>query len=50
LYHAIYAKDVQNYIRLAKPTKLLAVVSNPALELMGSEIETKLIQVIEKSK
>jgi len=47
---AVYEKYGQNYISLAKPTKLLAVAQNTELESMGKEIETKLIEVIEKSK
>ena len=47
---AIYEKDGQNYISLAKPTVLLAVAQNTELESMGKEIETKLIEVIQKSK
>lgn len=47
---AVYEKDGENYISLAKPTTLLAVASNTELEIMGKEIESKLIQVIENSK
>ena len=47
---AVYEKDGENYISLAKPTTLLAVASNTDLESMGKEIEEKLIQVIENSK
>jgi ABC-type amino acid transport system permease subunit len=47
---AVYEKDGENYISLAKPTILLSVVSNTELESMGKEIETKLIEVIEKVK
>ena len=47
---AVYEKDGKNYISLAKPTTLLSVASNTGLESMGQEIETKLIDVIEKSK
>ena len=47
---AVYEKDGENYISLAKPTTLLSVVSNTELESMGKEIESKLIQVIENSK
>lgn len=47
---AVYEKDGENYISLAKPTILLSVASNTELESMGKEIETKLIEVIEKSK
>jgi len=47
---AVYERDGQNYVSLAKPTKLLAVAQNTELESMGKEIEAKLIEVIEKSK
>lgn len=47
---AIYEKDGENYISLAKPTTLLAVVSNTELESMSKEIETKLIEIIENTK
>ena len=47
---AIFEKDGQNYISLAKPTMLLAVAQNTELESMGKEIEAKLIKVIENSK
>ena len=47
---AVYEKDGQNFISLAKPTTLLAVASNTELESMGKEIEAKLIEVIENSK
>jgi len=47
---AVYEKDDQNFISLAKPTTLLAVASNTALESMGKEIEAKLIEVIDNSK
>ncbi len=47
---AIYEKEGEHYISLAKPTVLLAVASNTELENMGKDIESKLIQVIENSK
>ena len=47
---AIYEKDGENYVSLAKPTTLLSVVSNTELESMGKEIEEKLIEVINISK
>lgn len=47
---AIYEKNGENYISLAKPTELLSVASNTELESMGKEIETKLIQVIDNVK
>ena len=47
---AVYEKDGENYISLAKPTVLLSVASNTELESMGKEIEAKLIEVINSSK
>jgi uncharacterized protein (DUF302 family) len=47
---AIYEKDGENYVSLAKPTTLLAVASNPKLESMGKEIEEKLIKVMDNLK
>ena len=47
---AVYEKDGENYVSLAKPTTLLSVTANAELESMGKEIETKLIEVISSSK
>jgi uncharacterized protein (DUF302 family) len=47
---AIYEKNGENYISLAKPTELLSIASNVELESMGKEIETKLIKVIDNVK
>lgn len=47
---AVYEKDGENYISLAKPTTLLTVASKTELESMGKEIEEKLIKVMENSK
>ena len=47
---AVYEKDGENHISLAKPTSLLSVSSNQDLQSMGKEIEEKLIQVIEQIK
>ena len=47
---AIYEKNDENYISLARPTVLLSVVQNTGLEAMGKEIESKLIKVIDDSK
>jgi uncharacterized protein (DUF302 family) len=47
---AVYEKDGENHISLAKPTSLLSVSSNQDLQSMGKEIEEKLIQVIEQVK
>ena len=47
---AVFEKDGENYISLAKPTELLSVASNEELQSMGQEIEAKLIKVIDDVK
>ena len=47
---AIYEKNDENYISLARPTVLLSVAQNTGLEAMGKEIESKLVKVIDDSK
>jgi uncharacterized protein (DUF302 family) len=47
---AIYQKDNENYISLAKPTSLLAMASEKNLQFSGEEIENNLIKIIEKVK
>lgn len=47
---AIFEKDGEIHISLAKPTSLLSVSSNQELQSMGKEIEEKLVQVIEQVK
>lgn len=47
---AVYEKNGENFISLAKPTELLSIASNSELESMGKEIETKLIEIIENTK
>jgi len=47
---AVYQKDNENYISLAKPTSLLAMASEQNFQITGEEIENNLIKVIEKSK
>lgn len=47
---AVYERDGQNYVSLARPTVLLSVAQNTDLEAMGKEIESKLIKVIDDSK
>jgi len=47
---AVYDRDGQNYVSLARPTVLLSVAQNTDLEAMGKEIESKLIKVIDDSK
>ncbi len=47
---AVFEKDGENHISLAKPTELLAVASNAELESMGQDIESKLIKIIDSVK
>jgi len=47
---AVYQKDNENYISLARPTSLLSMVSENNLKFSGEEIENNLIKVIEKAK
>ena len=47
---AVYEKDGQNHISLAKPTSLLSIAADAELATLGKEMESKLIQVIDKSK
>lgn len=47
---AVYEKDGENYISLAKSTALLSVADNAELENMGKDIEAKLVQIIEYLK
>lgn len=47
---AVYQKDKENFISLAKPTSLLANLSDRQLDELGKEIEQKLVQVIQKVK
>jgi len=47
---AVYQKDNENYISLARPTSLLAMVSENNLKFSVEEIEDNLIKVIEKAK
>ena len=47
---AVYQKDNENYISLARPTSLLSMVSEHNLKFSGKEIEDNLIRIIEKSK
>jgi len=47
---AVYQKDNENYISLARPTSLLSMVSENNLKFSGEEIEDNLIKIIEKSK
>ena len=47
---AVYQKDNENYISLAKPTALLAMASEQNFQFSGQDIESNLIKVIEKAK
>ena len=46
---AVYQKNNEKYISLAKPTSLLSMASEDNLKFSGEEIEDSLIKVIEKS-
>ncbi|MDH3657708.1 MAG: DUF302 domain-containing protein [Nitrosopumilus sp.] len=47
---AVYQKDDENYISLARPTSLLAMASEQNLQFTGEEIENNLIKIIENTK
>ena len=47
---AVYQKNNENWISLAKPTSLLANINDRQLDKFGEEIEQKLIQVMQKVK
>ncbi len=47
---AIYQKNNENFISLARPTSLLSMVSDDNLKISGDEIENGLIKIIEKTK
>ena len=47
---AVYRKNNENFISLAKPTSLLANIHDDKLEKFGEEIEQKLVRAIEKVK
>ena len=47
---AVYQKDDENFISLARPTSLLAMASDNSLKFSGEEIESNLIRIIENSK
>ena len=46
---AVYQKDNENYISLARPTSLLSMASENNLKFSGEEIEDNLIKVIDKA-
>ena len=47
---AVYQKNNENFISLAKPTALLAMASEQNFQFSGQEIESNLIKAIENSK
>ena len=47
---AVYQKDNENFISLARPTSLLSMVSEQNLKFSGEEIEKGLIKIIENTK
>lgn len=47
---AVYQKNNENWISLAKPTSLLANIKDRQLDKFGEEIEQKLVQAIQKVK
>jgi len=47
---AVYQKDDENFISLARPTSLLSMVSDENLKISGEEIENGLIKIIENTK
>ena len=47
---AVYDDDGHTVISLAKPSSILSLTSDDSFKKLGLEIETKLIQSIEKTK
>ena len=47
---AVYQKDNENFISLARPTSLLSMVSDENLKISGEEIENGLIKIIDNTK
>ncbi len=47
---AVYQKNNENWISLAKPTSLLANIHDKKLDKFGQELEQKLVQAIQKVK
>lgn len=47
---AVYQKDDENFISLARPTSLLSMVSDKNLKISGEDIEDGLIKIIENTK
>ena len=47
---AVYEKDNENFISLARPTSLLSMISETNLKFLGEEIESNLIKIIDNVK
>lgn len=47
---AVYQKENENYISLARPTSILNMASEENLKSMGKEIESNLIKIIDITK
>jgi len=47
---AVYQKDNENFISLARPTSLLSMASDENLKISGEEIEDGLIKIIKNTK
>lgn len=47
---AVYQKNDENFISLARPTSLLSMVSDDNLKISGEDIENGLIKIIENTK
>jgi len=47
---AVYQKNNENFISLARPTSLLSMVSDDNLKISGEDIENGLIKIIENTK
>ncbi len=47
---AVYQKENENYISLARPTSLLAMASEQNFQFTGEEIESNLIKIIDSAK
>jgi len=47
---AVYQKDSENFISLARPTSLLSMVSDENIKISGEDIEKGLIRIIDNTK
>lgn len=47
---AVYQKNNENFISLARPTSLLSMASDETLKISGEDIEDGLIKIIENTK